>query len=525
MSGWPEREGRGPTPVTSLLAVAVAAVFFATTLWSLIATSMPRLINHDEYWYLAAGSLIHDGLLPYRDFHCLHMPYGMYLFAVLAWLTEHLLLAGRLLAVCCDWALLGLVFWIVRSSLVRFGGALATVAALGAAFSVFASPLYLSQAGKAWNYPQPLLLALGAVTLVAAARRAPRPNWRLVFAGLLGGAAVGFRLSYVFVVPVLMAGWVVARRTRREVIGGLAWLSMGVSLALAAVVPLAAAAPARFLFDVVGYHRLQPLVHASQGVVAPSDLADKVQFLAVLLFVKNPQMGLALLGALALAATRCRREWRASDGVLWLALAASLLLAAAVPSPSWPQYALPVLPAAVVAATLLLGEGVGLGRVPTARTLLAVIPAVALVGIFLAPARDRPRLASRAWAAVVVHELDRSVRAYVADRTILTLAPVVALEWGARIYPEFATGPFIWRTARFVPRHERARLAVVGPDEIESLLAVKRPDAMLLGIDQELERPLLSYAVTNGFRPATVAAPALWISPQLLAATPHGGPR
>ena len=82
---------------------------------------------------------------------------------------------------------------------------------------------------------------------------------------------------------------------------------------------------------------------------------------------------------------------------------------------------------------------------------------------------------------------------------VLTLAPLTALEAGLPIYPEFSTGPFAWRVARFVAPERRARLRLVSPDELESYLSHDPPAVILLGEDRKGEKLFAAYAAAHGY--------------------------
>ena len=105
------------------------------------------------------------------------------------------------------------------------------------------------------------------------------------------------------------------------------------------------------------------------------------------------------------------------------------------------------------------------------------------------------------------------LRRYVERGKVLTLAPAWPLEAGLSIYPEFATGPFAWRSARFVSPERRKRFKLVAPADLESFLQMDPPAAILTGVeDKELEGPLLQYASEHSYRPVKLQKQrTLWI--------------
>ena len=99
---------------------------------------------------------------------------------------------------------------------------------------------------------------------------------------------------------------------------------------------------------------------------------------------------------------------------------------------------------------------------------------------------------------------------------ILTLAPIYPLEAGLKTYPEFSTGPFAWKSARFVTSDRRAKFHLISPDDLETLLATKPPGAILTGVDETaLEKPLLEYGRTHQFTPVNLGKErTLWLPPK-----------
>ena len=75
---------------------------------------MTTTLNHDEYQFVAGGELLAErGLLPYRDYPFLHMPYMVFANALVFRLTEVDFLAARLLTAACGLASAGLLFHFV----------------------------------------------------------------------------------------------------------------------------------------------------------------------------------------------------------------------------------------------------------------------------------------------------------------------------------------------------------------------------------------------------------------------------
>jgi hypothetical protein len=191
-----------------------------------------RGINpHDEGLMLQAAARVADGQVPYRDFWWNYGPAQPFLFGGLNELFGPSLLAWRVLRVLTDGTVAVLAYAIARrdaSQPLALGVWLAVAGAM--AFPTIPSP-----------NPPAIALGLGAILL---ARRSP------VGAGLLGGAAVAFRLELGL---ACVAGAVIAAAPggRRAIVRTSV---AAVAAAILLVVPFAAAGgPGTFWDDTVGF--------------------------------------------------------------------------------------------------------------------------------------------------------------------------------------------------------------------------------------------------------------------------------
>jgi hypothetical protein len=125
-------------------------------------------------------------------------------------------------------------------------------------------------------------------------------------------------------------------------------------------------------------------------------------------------------------------------------------------------------------------------------------------------------LHQEAWWPLKVHDLGVQVAELSAGEDVLTLAPIYPIEGGASIYPEFATGPFAWRTAGLLKPAERAALSLVSDQELERLLGDRPPGAILVGFEHALEGPFNDYALAHKYRWVELGLETgLWLPPEL----------
>ena len=119
------------------------------------------------------------------------------------------------------------------------------------------------------------------------------------------------------------------------------------------------------------------------------------------------------------------------------------------------------------------------------------------------------------WFPNRIARIGAQIREHSPRGPIFTLAPIYPIEGGLRIYPEFATGPFAWKSARFVSPERRSQLHLIVPDDLEAFLATKPPGAILTGVEEPaLEKPLVEYSRAHQFIPVSLGKErALWLPP------------
>ena len=117
----------------------------------------------------------------------------------------------------------------------------------------------------------------------------------------------------------------------------------------------------------------------------------------------------------------------------------------------------------------------------------------------------------RRWTPLLVHEEGTDLRA-LTNGEILTLVPIFPLEGNAPIYKEFATGPFAWRVAPFVPEQLQPTVGFVDAAHLEFYLEPAPPAAILTGGETNvLEQPLNDYAQKHRYRLQRVSDLYLWV--------------
>ncbi|MEN2787654.1 glycosyltransferase family 39 protein [Sphingomonas qilianensis] len=453
-----------------------------------VALALIRPLDHDESQYVAAAVLTAHGQFPYRDFAYLQTPLQPLLFAPVTLLTGSVAWpALRLLN-----ALLGALAVACVYRAARRGGAGQRPALLAAAMLACCDILLFSVA-TARNDALPVALLAAALPLVIRAGNDRATRWSAMLAGLLLAAAAAAKVSYAL--PALAYGLYALRDRRHRPL----WIIAGAMPIAALVLAFYVIAPLGFVFGTLDFPARAPDQYY-RAIGKPWKLSwwakplDTVKFLA---------LGPALL-CLALAS---RFRWRAHGGraidwMLWGALAAALL-----PSPTWRQYLLPVLP------LLFVRLAIGWHVAPPGRRTRLALAVFACAG--LAPSVEAVMRAAPGVPMIEALRQGRAIRAALdtarVTGPVATLSPQFLPATGRLPDARFATGPFYFRSHGLLGLDDERITHLVSRATLNAQFA-RPPAAILTGGegrwtsgDAALERALERWATRHGWRPVPVA--------------------
>lgn len=507
----PERPlAHGPISLL-LLGVFAALVLFART--------TDRALNHDEHQFLAPAALLaREGAVPYKDYPLFHLPNLVYVDASLIRLGLSPVWAGKTSSLV---ATLGLVLL------------LATVAR-GAANSrdqlilpplvvllLLADPLFAFTTGKTWNHETSAACVLVAVFSISRGISRHSSTW-IGCGGAFAGLAIGFRLTAAPVAAALAlcclllpaANW--GRRLR---LAGL--FAVAATVASAPSLILFVSAPEQFLFGNLEFPRLRLLDPDNERVRKTANWLRKLRY-----FFKEvilPSWPLFAAYILVHVRKQGPRPTAHSPEAYASATCGVALLGALLGcfAPTRYQYQ----HFYVLVPLLVFGVAVGLRRATLGATrcvfLLALVSAAiscwnvkGTLRTFYGTLADLHR--PQEWFPAKAEYTGGEIADHVPLGRVLTLAPVWPLEGNLRVYPEFATGVFAWRSAHLVPHKRRQRLGVVAPADLEAFLEAEPPAAILTGVEEEsAELPLVQYAQRRQFKKVNLSKRrVLWLPPK-----------
>ncbi len=477
-----------------LIVCAVALPF-------VLSLGMTKTLSHDEHQHVAAGALVaREGLLPYRDFPHLHTPYLPFVYALLFRTTDYLLLAARLFSVVCATAMVGLLGALAYSLFRVRGKWCAAGVCAGTVILCMTAGVFGITTGRAWNQEPALLFALLAFLAHATGIGRQRNGW-FIASGLLLGLSIGLRITYApLVAPFGLALVLYLPRPRWQP-RVLLCFAAGLIVGTFGILCLAIKAPEQTFFGNFEFARLNVQYRYSSGIPRTMTMLTKVRYLwNEILRREFPLMAACAVPLLVSCFARTDDGGRRFEGrFVWLAMP-FVLMGSFAPTPLYPQYFYPLVPFILLAALYALAS------IPpeTAwfRRSLAIGAVIVVISVAMgkhAYSHLRDLRTTRGWVPLRMHSRGEKLRALVPNGRVLTVAPIYPLEGGLSIYPSFSTGPFAWRLAPFVEPAKAARLKLMTPLTITSILDADAPSALLLDIEPGREIDLRNYAISRGY--------------------------
>lgn len=500
---------------TPRLPAAVIIVILAIVAISVFARIMNYPLQHDEQMHIPAGRLLFQEPI-YTGLGFNHLPNLPLLLAGIHALTgtEHLVLAGRFL-ICAGWiATAGTLVLITRYYRQPFHLA-------GLAILLLMGNILLGPAGMiVTNNFLPVPFALLGLYLFI--RAIDGPSLKPIFALLAGVSiafAIGLKVSYIFLVPPFAAAAVflprgvsIWQRIRLVVlpllVGGLIGGTPTILFLLAN--PDALMAHTLRYFTVA--HKAYWQATSEPKVMA---LAGKVMLAQDAWLAGSTLLCACIAGFLAFTIA-------ARDGVKRLSwwpilLTAALIIIGAItafaPTPSFPQYFVPPIPLLIV-LMIMLHARLDVRDLAPATPLLAIAALLALAAAAPRLMLDLPKLATPAkWTGMVVHREGQHMRQAMAAAglhgKVATLSPIIPLEGGLPIYPEFGSGPFVYRVADMIPPADRRWYRTTTPGHLSAFLAANPPDAIMVMDEGTLDAGFKTFATAHGYRRTHMVDPAL----------------
>lgn len=502
----------GKSRLATRLALTAAFVALAVVLF---AAAMTTRLNYDEEQYVA-GAYFARGLSVYRDFISFQPPlYTWILGVVFDALDGWYLLAARVVTWLLAFGSCALLFSLLRSCGTGRVGALALVLAF--ATSPFTKgPLVYSR-----NDIMPLVFLLVGLRLCLGADGAiSQSAARTMSGGFFVALAAATKYTYLFAAPVLAAAFLYDEYVRREAnrpfrAPRTGSFLAGATLAILPLIYYLAVHQDRFVFLTLQFHLTAGYDwYRAQGIGDLLTLERKVRSLPGQMIRHGNATILCIFAfsAIVLARRGFREHWRPRHWDARTIALAGLFGGALTFATLVGPFAMYFAPVAAL-GTLLAGRAYAAARPGLPRWLAA-----ALLIVSLAPAvpafQSYGRLLVRSadldhWTGIQTHRSAVWIAQILAQHGVAghvaTLFPIVVMDVN-RVLPEFAAGPFFFRSADAYSAERVAKLRGVGPATLDTLFAVSPPAAIVGGFgpfrfhwNPPMDAALIDYARRAGF--------------------------
>lgn len=479
---------------------ALVVFLFAYLLLTTFAHSMQNTADHDDNPYIAAAKITaEEGLLPYKDYRFIHMPYFVFVYSLVFKFTSSITLITRIISFLSFYTILILLFHTVQRSLHGRNQIFKFLIGASAIFFIIHNPI-VKYAFARFTFDIPLLLSVIAFLLLTSIPERKKSFLKAFLGGLLLGIAIGFRFHFVlFAVPFALGVLLFPNIPISLRLKLLFYISAGIFTGLIPVLVLFAIAPREFIFDVFQFHfhfDKQFLKHQKRVFTFGKRLGD-----LFVMFRQTWHTWILLLGVIGLLGIKAFRLVK--DEVLNFRLALILitlpfLIYLAIGKILIYQYLYPL------AVFTILGIFYGLAAFKRYANLGALL--ICSLAFLMLWKGDRFQLAdlknSQDWTALSRYRCSSLVdEALHGPTKILTLSPAEILESDSiSIFKEFVSSPFLWRTSYLIPDHLKGRLNIISEKEIYSFLQENQPDAIFTGYEWEvLEKSFIEFANENGY--------------------------
>ena len=135
------------------------------------------------------------------------------------------------------------------------------------------------------------------------------------------------------------------------------------------------------------------------------------------------------------------------------------------------------------------------------KVAMSLIAAGALVAVLSYPFvlyRIPFALVPEKWVPIEHHKMSQEIASKTKEpKQILTLAPLLALEGGGKIYTELSAGAIIYRIADYLTPRERQITHTAGPKNLPALIQITPPSAVILNVEMQRLEELIKEVVVQ----------------------------
>ena len=493
---------------TTYIIIVLIFIFLNLGIFSLM---MVKQHWDDENMYVSAGVLIQNYSL-YKDFAFLQMPYLPHLYGIIFSLTgtTHYLLIAEVINFFFM-ALSSLLIYIISY---RFSKNILIALAILLLF-LFNDIMTCTMEYSA-NAIVPIAFSLSAFYLFINNSESNSINiFGLFFSGIFSALAIGTKLYYAVTLPPFFIAslcypkeWKFKQRFLKVMLP----LSLGVIIGLMPVFYYYLKDIEIFMFNNLGYHKLNTIYREMTGFTHAMSLFSKIEY--GMRILKSPANTALLIGALFLLFILIKQRLNEKElfrkigmeNLLLILLVLFTAIAAFIPTPLWLHYFALPFPFVILLLPYWYSR-----LITSTRNLTNFLIVCLVLVTFLGSGSTLFNqlnyiFHTNQWSSLTVHhtaeELENCIGTMDENDKVATLYPLYALEGELSIYKELSASDFIFRLGKLLPGDIRNKYSYISSDNIFELFEREPPKAILVDIiaKPELYKPFVKYAEEHDYQ-------------------------
>ncbi len=470
-----------------------------------VLTSVTAFFDHNENMYLTAGTLLNQDKELYHDFAFLQMPLLPLLYGALFKVIDctHYLLIGKITSILLFLFSGLLVFRYSRKCTNRIF------------FPIYITIIFLLNvtilriAQECSNYILPMFCSLLAFYLFVSSINKRKVNPILIFlSGLLLSLAAVTKFYYLptilpFIVTALLYPQSLTLKNR---LGHLLLpLLLGILVGSIPALYYFAKSSDLFIFNNWEFHKFNAQWRSLTHFTTAMTFISKLSYTRRVFFYLDNLLLTAATVAIALSFLRTNNSKKRTptslppDMFLSLLLFIVSLVTIFKATPMFIHYfAMPMSFLVLLFVSLYAHQQKSISTGLTRGVYIVVAVLIINGGIAALQRINVP------WKPIEIHEIAGRIAIEVEqsrypDAPIATLSPLYALEANLPIYPELATGPFLYRISDLLTPQQRARYTATSQSSLARLFASNPPAAIFVGFEKELDPAFVAYADSAGY--------------------------
>jgi len=471
----------------------VTALTLLVLSFCLFANSMTKQASRDEQMYCTAGVLMAQGQTVYKDFsYVAQLPYHPLLYSVLFKFmdTKYYLFTGRAVSVLCDIGVMVCILVIYRRVFSQYSSSGVLLGLTGVLLYVF-NPLVDYTNGYAWNHDVVVLCVMLSFLLFISVDFACRYKYlRIAAMGALLTLASCMRVTTALVELLFFIAFLTQpAASARERLRNILPFVLAMTVVLIWPIWLIVKTPQAFFLNVVRMPMLNSKWLHDMGIAH-----NKLGLLFT--YASKPGYFVLIVIAVYLCVVfyrHCRKLTVCPLGNMILAtlLPLVLFIVAFLPPTMWRQYLAVPVPFIIVGFVYPLASLKRLADESHSgkhfKRAFGIIVSCALLAVLFRPvvlSRMSVILVPARWVPLKQHKAAIDIVQKTKEpKRILTLAPLLVLEGGGKIYTELSAESIAYRFADFMSPAEQSVTHTVGPDSLAELIRKSPPSAVILGVE------------------------------------------